>query len=248
MRILVTGGGGLIGRHVVDRLVASGNDVVSYERDAGDVEPGLRTAATTVRGDLADSAQVNAVLADGIEGVIHLAAVPAPVGHTAVDLVRANTVTTTTVLEAAGTAGVTNVVLASSISVLGMAWADELMSPVSVPIDESHPLWPTEGYALSKEHDEATARMAARRWGMTVACLRFPFTTTQDALQARLHGGTPDELAAEMAKELWAYLDVRDAAEACELALLAAVQGRWEGAVVRRRRRGSGWAGACRWG
>lgn len=229
MKILVTGGAGLIGRHVVDRLVAAGHDVLAVLRTSyPPSDDGLRRAGSEVLGDVADVELMTEALA-GVDALVHLAAIPAPVGHTTRDLLVANSLTTMTVLEAAATNGVRSVVMASSISILGMAWCDSLMSPLYVPVDEQHPLRPTEGYALSKECDEASARMASRRWGMSVVAMRFPFTATAEMMDA--HRRDPDQATA-LAKELWAYLDVRDAARAVELAIERMADGTVTGCSV----------------
>lgn len=233
MRIFVTGGAGRIGRYAVDRLVAQGHDVTAIVRSPSTTsEVGLNRATREVVGEASDTSLLIESMA-GVDAVLHLAAIPGPTDHTAKELLVANTVTTMAVLEAAGNAGVAAVGIASSISILGLAWADELMTPAYLPIDELHPLWPTEGYALSKECDEAAARMASRRWQMPVVAMRFPFTADHDAIQERRRHACDDpSRARQAAKELWAYLDVRDAARACELALTAAVDGGLPGATV----------------
>lgn len=233
MKILLTGGAGLIGRHAVDHLVREGHEVISLVREARPVPDGLAAPTREVIGDVGDRALVDGLVAGGVEAVVHLAAIPAPVGHTAVELLAANALTTMTVLESAGTHGVRHIVLASSMSVLGMAWSDELMHPVYLPVDEEHPLRPTEGYALSKEDDEAAARMAARRWGVDVVALRFPFTGTDEMIRTRaLRAAHDEEEAVRAAKELWAYLDVRDATRAIALSLEASAAGVLGGSVV----------------
>lgn len=125
MKILVTGGAGLIGRYVVDRLVNSEHDVVAVVRAASapSTEEGLKRATSEVVGDVSDVELMNWVM-PGVESVVHLAAIPAPPGHTARELLVANSITTMTVFEAAAAHGVTSVVMASSISILGMAWSD----------------------------------------------------------------------------------------------------------------------------
>ena len=216
MKILVTGGAGLIGRFVVDRLEKSGHEVVSVVRTPTTPSTeGLRRASTEIAGDVSDFALMDNAM-NGIDSVVHLAAIPAPSGHTARELLLANSITTMTVLEAAATHGVTSVAMASSISILGMAWSEKVMSPLYLPVDETHLLRPTEGYALSKECDEATARMTWRRWGIPIIAMRFPFTATQRMISDRV--ADPDQSTA-LAKELWSYLDVRDAARAVELAV-----------------------------
>jgi nucleoside-diphosphate-sugar epimerase len=230
VRVVVTGGRGLIGRHAVDELVGAGHDVISIARPADASVEGLRTAQRELVGDAAEPELLRSAMA-GADAVVHLAAIPAPVGHTAVELVAANTLTTMSVLEAAGESGVRGAVIASSVSILGMAWSAERMPPLRLPVDEDHPLRPTEGYALSKECDEACARMAALRWGLPVVALRFPFTQTADAIRARAADDS-DAGRLALAKELWGYLDVRDAARAIRLSVEAAVRGALPGATV----------------
>ncbi|MGO4594933.1 NAD-dependent epimerase/dehydratase family protein [Leifsonia sp. 2TAF2] len=229
MKILVTGGSGLIGRFAVDRLVRSGHDVLAVERTASAPHAaGLLRATTEVIGDASDPRLMDSVM-PGIDAVVHLAAIPAPLGHTARELLTANSITTMTVLEAAGEHGVKAVVMASSISILGMAWCADLMDPLYLPVDEDHPLRPTEGYALSKECDEAAARMASRRWGLPIVAMRFPFTDTRESIQSRR---TDADATTRLAKELWAYLDVRDAARAIELGIGAMIDGAVRGCSV----------------
>lgn len=230
MRVVFTGGAGLIGRWAIDELVGAGHDVVSVVRGAPQLQRGLRAAQEQIIADAGDP-EVLGAACRGADGVVHMAAIPAPVGHTARELLAANALTTMTVLEAAGEAGIRGAVIASSVSALGMAWSEEFMSPLYLPVDEEHPLRPTEGYALSKEHDEATARMAARRWGMSVFALRFPFTQTEDQILER-RAADDDASRRAMAKELWGYLDVRDAARAVRLSLEAAVASDEAGCTV----------------
>ncbi|WP_374009183.1 NAD-dependent epimerase/dehydratase family protein [Leifsonia sp. LS-T14] len=214
---------------MVDRLVRSGHEVISVDRpSSAPPAEGLSRATTEVEGDVSDAGLMNSLMA-GADAVVHLAAIPAPVGHTARELLVANSVATMTVLEAAGEQGVRAVVMASSISILGMAWSEEPMDPVYLPVDEAHTLRPTEGYALSKECDEASARMASRRWGLPIVAMRFPLTTTREQIEARRADADASE---RMAQELWAYLDVRDAARAVELAITAMTDGELRGCSV----------------
>ncbi|WP_431246525.1 NAD-dependent epimerase/dehydratase family protein [Leifsonia xyli] len=229
MGILVTGGSGRIGRYAVDRLMRSGHDVVALERTpSGPRAPELLPAGTEVVGDATDAALMDSLMR-GADAVVHLAAIPSPTGSTARELLLANSLATLTVLEAAGEHEVRGVVLASSISILGMAWSSELMPPLFLPVDETHPLRATEGYALSKEDDEAAARMASRRWGLPIVAMRFPFTETADAIRKR---GADPASAVSLAKELWGYLDVRDAARAIELAVDGMIAGTVRGCSV----------------
>lgn len=73
-------------------------------------------------------------------------------------------------------------------------------------------------YGLSKQVDELTAQMMARRHGMSVVCLRYPYV---GGFEERLHAHA-DRLTADPAagaRDLWTYLEVHDAARAALLAL-----------------------------
>lgn len=209
MLVLVTGAGGRIGAPVSTTLTAAGHDVRALVRPAD--APGVPEAVDdVVLGDITDSGLVAGAL-DGVDAVVHLAAVASPRGEP-IELLTNNSIGTFCVLDLAGRAGVRRLITASSISALGMAWAEELRSPDYLPLDEEHPLRPEECYGLSKQVDECSAAMVARRYGATVLAYRFPFTAGADDVAGRATAVNEDPATA--AKELWAYLDVRDAAAA----------------------------------
>ncbi|MDO8187577.1 NAD(P)-dependent oxidoreductase [Conexibacter sp. JD483] len=220
MNVLVTGAGGGIGRVVVAELAAGGHAVVALDRAGAGIPAGDGGAAAIHVGDCRDGALVRTALA-GADAVVHLAGVPAPGIVPDPELFAGNTQATFTVLDEAVRAGVRRVVTASSVSILGAAWAEDHVSPLYLPLDEAHPLRPREAYALAKQCDEATEAMFCRRDGIAVVALRFPFTDTSAAIAARAARVAEDP--AEGSRELWAYLDVRDAARACRLAVEATV-------------------------
>lgn len=124
MRVLVTGGGGFIGSHVVDALVERGHEVIALDSFDGSVHAGepeyLNAAARVVRADICDEERLRAELR-GVEAVSHQAAM---VGIEATfddapRYVRANDLGTTTLLRAAIAAGVRRFVLASSMAAYG---------------------------------------------------------------------------------------------------------------------------------
>jgi nucleoside-diphosphate-sugar epimerase len=90
-------------------------------------------------------------------------------------------------------------------------------------VDEVHPIMAMESYALSKQVDEATAAMISRRYGMTIIALRFPYTALREAVVSR--AAKVREAPQSAAAELWAYLDVADAAAAIQAALEAPADG-----------------------
>lgn len=231
MRILVTGATGTVGRHVVHRLIQSGHEVTSLSRPRADesVDPRLARATSELVGDAADEALLATAMRD-VEAVIHLAAIPAPIGYGATDLLRANVLTTMAVFEAAAAADVRGVAYASSTSILGLVFGeDRSPTPRTLPISEDTPVQPADPYALGKEVDEAIARMAALRWGLASISLRLPYTGTADAIRARANDLGQRE---SLVRELWAYLDVRDASEAFERAVTRLVDGSLTGAHV----------------
>ena len=210
MRVLVTGAGGRIGRPVTARLSEAGYQVraLVLSTDAGH----LPDVSEVVLGDATDPVVVSDAVED-VDALVHLAAIPGPMEEANVFV---NNVTATFVLlEMAARVGVHRAIIASSMAALGLSWARRFRSPDYVPLDEEHPLRPEESYGLSKQVDEATAEMIARRYEMTVLAYRFCYTTTVDEITERAIQITSDpEESERSAKELWAYLDVRDAADA----------------------------------
>ena len=217
--VMITGAGGRIGAAASAAVAAAGHEVRALvrEEDAPGVPGGV---GEVVLGDVTDPAAVLRAV-HGADAVVHLGAIPAPRGEP-IEVFSNNVVGTFTVLDLAARSGVRRLIHASSLSALGLAWADGARSPDYVPVDEEHPLRPEECYGLSKQVDEQTGAMVARRYGCTVLAYRFPFTATAAAIAARAALVADDPT--EGSRELWAYLDVRDAASA----LLAGVERRIE--------------------
>ena len=168
-RVLVTGAAGRLGRMTLDLLARLGVPATALDLH----DPGGLAADRVVTGNAGDSAAVRDAL-DGVDAVIHLAAIPAPVLGTPEEVFCGNTRATFVVLEEAGQAGVRRAAIASSFSVLGLPLAARPLHPAYVPVDEALPLQIEDPYGLSKQADEATGAMMARRHGMTVVALRFP--------------------------------------------------------------------------
>lgn len=218
-RVLVTGVAGSLGQATLDLLARQGVPVTGLDLH----DPGGLAADRMVVGSACDPATVRQALRE-VEAVIHLAALPAPVLGTPEEVFCGNTRATFVVLEEAGRAGVRRAAIASSMSALGLAWAGRALHPAYVPVDERIPLQAEDPYGLSKEVDELTAAMMTRRHGMTTVALRFPrLGGPQDKLQQ-----TAEEWALDPgdgARELWSYMDVRDAARAAWLAVSRPVRG-----------------------
>ena len=153
--VVVTGGAGKLGRACVDELVRHGWDVIVFDR----VAPPTQSGAVFVPIDLTDYGQVlDAML--GVEerfsqpeALVHLAAVPAPGivpdHHTFIN----NISCTWNVISAARRAGVTNIVWASSETVLGLPFDTP---PPYIPVDE--------GYAPRPESTIRSSRRLKKPW------------------------------------------------------------------------------------
>ncbi|WP_219834049.1 NAD(P)-dependent oxidoreductase [Paenibacillus sp. R14(2021)] len=214
--IAVTGGGGKLGQYVVKALVRQQYNVVLLDRSHA---AGLPCRQIIV--DTSDLGQLASAL-QGADAVIHLAAVPSPTGFPVPAIFANNVMGSYNVLEAASLLGIRRVVMGSSTSCYGFAWAIKPFAPHYLPIDEDHPQLTQEGYGFSKTVGELTAAMFHRRNGMSVVSLRFSLIAAP-AEYARLRRGLgkPDEFA----KILWSYVDIRDAADACIASLHADVNG-----------------------
>lgn len=217
-RVLVTGAAGLIGREVAVQLRRRGVQVTALVLD----DPGGLAADRVVVGDAGSPEAVRDALA-GVDAVVHLAAMASPLHGTAREVFLGNTGATFTVLDEAARAGVRRAVVASSLSILGLPWAARPLHPAYLPVDEQVPLQIEDPYGLSKAVDEQIARALARMHGMAVVALRYPFVTDAAREEQRLAALTADP--ASGAADLWAYLDVRDAAAAAWQALSRPLSG-----------------------
>lgn len=164
MRVFVTGGTGLIGRHVIEELLTRGSDVVSFDASSMTNVP---RGVVSIVGDIRDADLLRREIQDrGIDRVIHCAAM---LQATCEDMpalaVAINATGTVNVLEAAQSAGVKRVVLASSVAVYGRTRYS--------PMDETHPCEPAGIYASIKLLGEHLARAYERARGIEVFAVRF---------------------------------------------------------------------------
>lgn len=175
-RVLVTGGEGFIGSHLVERLVHEGADVTAlvYYNSFGrrgwldTVEAEVRDAVSILPGDVRDSRRVD----EGVEGsevVFHLAAlIGIPYSyHAAESYVQTNVTGTFHVAEACRRHGA-RLIHTSTSEVYGTA--------VRVPIDEEHPLQPQSPYSASKIGADMMALSYWHAHEVPVAVVR-PFNT-----------------------------------------------------------------------
>jgi nucleoside-diphosphate-sugar epimerase len=217
-RVLVTGASGRIGPVTVERLRKAGASVTTLSHQEN---PHL-VADRVLVGDTQSEADVAAAL-EGVDLVVHLAALAHRDIAPAYDVYTTNVVSTFNVLAQAGALGITRAVVAGSINAYGLPQNPHDVTPAYFPIDTNIPVDIADWYSLSKYNDENTSRMAARHWGIDVVTLRFPHVNTQDVLLTQSHA-----LAAsprDGIREAWSYLATEDAARAIELSLTASTTG-----------------------
>jgi nucleoside-diphosphate-sugar epimerase len=122
---------------------------------------------------------------------------------------------------AAAKVGVARVVWTSSETTLGLPFSPSA-PPRYLPVDEAHYPWPTTAYALSKVLGETMAEQISAWSGIPIVGLRLSNVHVAGDYP-KIPGYWRDPLA--RAFNLWAYVDVRDAAQACRVGLDADVSG-----------------------
>jgi UDP-glucose 4-epimerase len=215
--VLVTGGAGFIGSHLVERLLEAGAVVRVLDNlsigSLGNLQPGSpRLGATENRrlemivGDVRDERLVRAAMRH-VDCVFHLAAQPAnavSAGHLA-EMHSVNTQGTLTVLQAALAEGVRRLVFASCGSVYG--------PPHAAPISEDDPPRPTSLFAASKLAGEIYCRTYSARYGLDTVLLRY-FTVYGPRQPSR--GGLVPDLLENLCRGVRPVI-ATDAPEACDL-------------------------------
>jgi UDP-glucose 4-epimerase len=165
MRLLVTGGAGYIGSVVAAQLLAAGHEVTVLDDLSTGHADAVPPGATFVEGDLRGSA--GAVLADGIDAVLHFAA-KSLVGESVAQpgLYWGNNLGgSLALLEAMRVAGVRRIVFSSSAATYG--------EPETIPIEESAPARPTSPYGASKLAVDTSLAEYARMHGFGAVSLRY---------------------------------------------------------------------------
>ncbi len=220
MKILVTGASGGVGRAVVRDLLDANHEVKTFDR--APLPRDLRERCEMQLGELTDRYAVLRAV-EGVEAVAHLAAIPNPMGGNELNLFAPNVLGTQLVFEACESFDVKRVVIASSCSILGLAFqnaphGEEKIAPHFLPIVEGHPIENCDVYGLSKQCNEATAGMYARRTGMATTCLRLQAVHSTEHLNPWMRRSL--ERGNEWkSRDLWGYVERRDAARAFRLSL-----------------------------
>ena len=168
MSILVTGGAGYIGSHMVVELIEAGEKVVVLDNLSTGFRWAVPEAATLVVGDAGDEALVrNVIRQHGVEAIIHFAgsivvpdSVADPLGY-----YHNNTVKSRALMAAAVAGGVKAFIFSSTAAVYG--------NPKSVPVSEDAAPAPMSPYGSSKLMTEIMLADAARAHDFRFVALRY---------------------------------------------------------------------------
>ncbi len=184
--VLVTGGAGYIGSHVVRQLSEAGREVVVYDNLSTGSADALIHGERLIVGDLADQAKIAGVLREtGCRSVLHFAAaIVAPESvHLPLKYYSNNTKNTLNLLQACVEHGVERFIFSSTAAVYGM--------PEGGRAAEDSPTAPINPYGTSKLMSEWMLRDAAFAHGFSYVALRY-FNVAGADPQARMGQRTPD--------------------------------------------------------
>jgi nucleoside-diphosphate-sugar epimerase len=227
--VIVTGGSGKAGRAAIRELLKHGHQVMNLDtvapveqlchfmktdlNDLGQAIDGLRLAAGTIDRRRASIGEPSAV--------IHLAGIPAPGLAPDATIFQNNMMTTYNVFSAAIRVGITRVVWASSETIYGLPFTRT--PPAFAPVTEAHPLAPETGYALAKTLCEKMAG-EMNRWNPGTSFVGLRISNIFEEHDYKQIPSFWDDPALRK-WNLWSWVDGRDVAQSCRLALEANVTG-----------------------
>ena len=181
MKILVTGGAGYIGSHVVYELIDQGHDVTILDDMSLGLEENIDPRSIFVQGSTHSDSDLDSVLSVGFDGIIHLAAWkaagesmtnPAKYAHN-------NLIGTINLLNACDRHGIKRFVFSSTSSVYG--------NPEYIPIDENHPTDPISYYGETKLQVEKNLKWLSELKGIRFGVLRY-FNAAGYDIKGRIKG------------------------------------------------------------
>jgi len=182
MNILIIGGAGYIGSHVVQELLEQGYRVTVYDNLSSGLKENLFPEAAFIHADILNYPDlVKAMKGASFDALIHLAASKAA-GESMLQpekYSRNNIIGTLNILNAAAETGINKIVFSSSAAVYG--------EPEYLPIDEKHPTKPENFYGFTKLEIERFLGWYEKLKGIRYACLRY-FNAAGYDVKGRIKG------------------------------------------------------------
>lgn len=166
-KILVAGGAGYIGSHVVKAILKAGHQAVVYDDLSSGQRINLFSQAEFIQGDILDYAALKEAMSRNIDAVVHLAGKKA-VGESMLvpEKYAVNNITgALNIINAMTECGVKHIVFSSSAAVYGM--------PEYLPVDEKHPLNPINYYGFTKLEFERNLEWYSRLKDFSYMALRY---------------------------------------------------------------------------
>jgi nucleoside-diphosphate-sugar epimerase len=219
VHIAVTGGNGKLGRAVVRGLTEAGHTVLTLDA-IGARGSGFTRIDLTNYGSVVDAFSSINDRHDGLDAVVHLAAIPAGGIETDSATFHNNMNATFNVFQAARRAGIKQVVYASSETLLGIPFE---IDPPYLPVDEEYPSRPESMYSVVKHLEEELASKLVR-WDPELSITGLRFSNVLDSTDYA-NQPTWDTDANLRRWNLWGYIDTRDGAQAVLRALEARILG-----------------------
>ena len=220
-KILVTGGSGKAGKATINKLLEKNYDVFNVDlQDKQELDVPFSCVNLENFGETVEAITQIDDRTNGIDAIIHQAAIPAPGLYPNHKTFRVNILSTYNVFQCAEIMKINNIVWASSETVLGLPFDTY---PPYVPVDEDYPPRPESSYSLSKVMGEELARQYCRRnKDMKIFGLRY-----SNIMEEKDYESFRDFQEDPYIRKwnFWGYIDSRDVGQACLLALESDLKG-----------------------
>ena len=219
--ILVTGGSGKAGRATIKLLKEKNYNVFNVDlNNDEDLNVPFTKVDLTNFGEAVEAVSQIDDRVNGIDAIIHQAAIPAPGLYSNHKTFKENTISTYNIFKAAELMKIFNIIWASSETVLGLPFD---IYPPYVPVDEEYEPRPESSYSLSKVMGETMAKQFCRiNPELKIFGLRYS-NIMEEKDYKNFHKFQHDPFLRKW--NLWGYIDSRDVAQACLLALESKLKG-----------------------